>query len=290
MKKLKQIISQVKGLSTQAPSATLDELLWQLICYPPKMPLRLQQQQLLNAAEKFSLKVNDEFFAHTTLTFNGFIWGNGPHKVFITHGWGSKAADFSELITALLQNPQLQIIAFDAPGNGSSEGDLSNLLLFSRAVEAVITTYGKPNVLIGHSLGAMANVIALKNTKSNPALLISLTPLVKLHENFEKTMSAAGVPQQAQHRFFEDFECRYNIPASYFNLKELYDFDQSLNHWLAYDEDDMILPYTYLQEFLADHPEINSQNFHGAGHERIIKTPEVIEAVTKQISAITTII
>jgi hypothetical protein len=52
----------------------------------------------------------------------------------------------------------------------------------------------------------------------------------------------------------------------------------------------MILPYTYLREFLADHPEINSQNFHGAGHERIIKTPEVIEAVTKQISAITTII
>lgn len=80
----------------------------------------------------------------------------------ITHGWGLKAADFTELITGLNENKDLQTIAFDAPGNGSSEGKLSNLLLFVQAVKAVVFHYGPPAVIIGHSLGAMADVIALK--------------------------------------------------------------------------------------------------------------------------------
>jgi hypothetical protein len=62
MKKLRQIITQIKT----APPGNADEfndLVWQLICYSPKMPVRLQQEQLLNEAEKFSLVVNDAYFA-----------------------------------------------------------------------------------------------------------------------------------------------------------------------------------------------------------------------------------
>src|SRR5882757_6717915 len=157
MKKLKQIFNEVKT----GTSHTLDELnqlLWQLICYSPKMPVRLQQQQLLDEAEKFTLKAKDEYFAHLDLSFNGFKWGSGKRKVLITHGWGSKAADFTELITALREIDDLEIIAFDAPGNGSSESELSNLLLYIEAIKAVVLHCGKPDIVIGHSLGAMANI------------------------------------------------------------------------------------------------------------------------------------
>ena len=125
MKKLKQIFTEVKTGSSRRPEE-LNQLLWQLICYSPKMPVRFQQQQLLDEAEEFSLKAKDDYFAHKELIFNGFKWENGKHKVLITHGWGSKAADFSEMITALREIDDLEIIAFDAPGNGSSEGELSN--------------------------------------------------------------------------------------------------------------------------------------------------------------------
>ncbi len=161
MKKLKQIITQVKTFPTDKPDE-LNDLLWQLICYSPKMPVRLLQEQLLNEAERFSLTVTDDYFANKELQFNGFKWGNGQFKVLITHGWGSKAADFTEIITALKEVNDLEIIAFDAPGNGSSEGELSNLLLFSEAVKSIILKYGKPDFVIGHSLGAMANVKAHK--------------------------------------------------------------------------------------------------------------------------------
>ena len=73
MKKLRQIITAIKSLDTNSPKQ-LEELLWQYICYSPKMPVRLQQQQLLDQAETLNLKVTDEYFAQKELSFNTFKW------------------------------------------------------------------------------------------------------------------------------------------------------------------------------------------------------------------------
>jgi pimeloyl-ACP methyl ester carboxylesterase len=283
MKKLRQIITQIKTDTTATPDE-FNDMLWQLICYSPKMPLRLQQEQLLNDAEKFSLKVKDEHFAKMELIFQGFKWGNGTRKVLITHGWGSKAADFIDIITALRGIDDLEIIAFDAPGNGSSEGELSNLLLYIRAIKAIISDYGKPDIMIGHSLGAMANIIALKETMITPSLLISLTPLIRLKENFEGSMTAVDTPQIAQDRFLKSFEDKFNMPASYYNLNDWYPFDAKLKHWLAYDENDVISTYNYIKEFLDKYPFIASRNYDGVGHERILKSPELINDLVELIN------
>ena len=238
MKKLKQIIAAVKTGADTLPHEW-NELVWQLICYSPKMPVRLQQQQLLDAARPFSLQVNDEYFAHVQLAFNGFIWGTGSYKVLITHGWGSKAADFMEIISALLQIGDIQVVAFDAPGNGSSEGQLSNLLLFAQAVIAVILNYGQPDVVIGHSLGGMANIIALQDLGITPRLIVSIAPLIRLKENFEATMDAVGVAAEAQQTFLNSFEEKFCLSPSYYNLEDRYHIDADAHHWLAYDKNDL---------------------------------------------------
>jgi pimeloyl-ACP methyl ester carboxylesterase len=282
MKKLKQIIAQTKEIAAANPSG-FNDLVWQLICYSPKMQLRLHQEQLLDEATHFSLKVNDDYFAKKELTFNGFKWGTGKHKILITHGWGSKAADCGDIITALREIDDVEIFAFDAPGNGSSEGELSNLLLFILAAEAIIKTYGKPDVLIGHSLGAMANVMAVEEIGILPSLLISLTPLVRLKENFDASMNAAGVQQQAQHQFLESFEALFGYPASWYNLNRQYSLDAGLNQWLAYDHADLFAPYTYLQEFLTTRPSIKAKHYEGTGHERILKSPEMIGDLVNEV-------
>ncbi|MES2111931.1 MAG: alpha/beta hydrolase [Bacteroidota bacterium] len=282
MKKLKQIIQQVKAFPAGDQDG-LTSLLWQLICYSPKMPVRLQQEQLLNEAEKFTLQVNDDYFAKRKLTFNGFKWGNGKHQILLTHGWGSKAADWIDVISALRTLPDTQVIAFDAPGNGSSEGELSNLLLFAEAVKAISLAYGKPDVLIGHSLGAMANIKAVEELGYAPALLASLTPLIRLKENFEASMNLAEVGKPAQAAFLKSFEELFKKPAAYYNLNDRYTFDARMNHWLAYDHLDAISPYAYLEEFLSARPFIRTTAYDGAGHERILKSAEMIEGLTEEV-------
>lgn len=285
MKKLKLLHRHLIALENK-DSLDLTDTLWQLICYSPKMSPRLQQQQLLDGATKFTLEVDDSDFAKSTLKFNGFIWGDGSKKVLITHGWGSKAIDFDEVIKGLKTIDDVQVIAFDAPGNGSSEGELSNLLLFAKGAKAVINIYGTPDVMIGHSLGAMANVIAINETGIRPKLQISIAPLVKLKENFIATMDAVAIPKQAQDKFFETFEELFEMQASDFNLIDLYKDGAANKHWLAFDREDKISPYPFLGEFLALHQDIIIKEYTGLGHERIIKDAGVVEDIVKLVSRI----
>jgi hypothetical protein len=270
MKKLKLLYRNILALENKE-NQHLTDVLWELICYSPRMAPRLQQQALLDEATRFSLEVDDPHFSRSILKFNGFIWGNGNRKILITHGWGSKAIDFDELIMALKTIEDLQIIAFDAPGNASSEGELSNLILFVKAAKAVIKTYGTPDVLIGHSLGTMANIIAMNESGIKPALQISIAPLIKLKENFIATMDSVETPASAKEKFFEAFETLFELKASDFNLNDLYKDSPDIKHWLAFDKDDKISPYNYLQEFLNAHPDILTKEYVGLGHERIIK-------------------
>jgi pimeloyl-ACP methyl ester carboxylesterase len=282
MKKLKLLHRHLIALEDKE-NTDLTDMLWQLIYYSPKMSPRLLQQQLLDEAEKFSLEVEDPHFAKSTLKFNGFIWGDGSKKVLLTHGWGSKAIDFDEIIIALKSVEDIQIIAFDAPGNGSSDGELSNLLLFAKAARAIINAYGAPNVTIGHSLGAMANVIAINETGIKPALQISIAPLIRLKENFIQTMDSVGIPTKTQLGFFEAFEDLFDMQAAAFNLFDLYKDGAAAGHWLAFDREDKISPYVYLNEFLALHPDIATQEYTGLGHERIIKDAGAVGDVAELV-------
>ncbi|MFD2905421.1 alpha/beta fold hydrolase [Sphingobacterium anhuiense] len=285
MKKLKQSIEYLKSLEHISITANLDDI-WSYICYSPKMPLRHHQELLIQLASKNELAVKDEFFGGHLLSFPVYRWGSGKDLVLLTHGWGSKAADFSMLIDKLLENPDLTIIAFDAPGNGGAEGELSNLILYIEAVQTIINTYGLPAIVIGHSLGAMANIAALAKLRHTPNWIISLTPLIDLKANFAASMDFVAVPKDVQEHFFLNFEEKFNMKTAYFHLNSLYDFDNSQQHLVLYDQQDKIAPFIYLQSFLKDHPQTETVDLKGVGHERILKSPEALAYILEKISSL----
>lgn len=274
MKTYKQRLVEVR--KAEDPAARL-KALWNYISFPIRLPNRPHQEELMAQASRFSMPVEDPYFAKKELTFQGYIWGSGSRKIYLTHGWSSKAADFTEIITALQLLEDVQIIAFDALGNGSSEGELSNLMLYVKPLEAIIENCGMPAVLIGHSLGAMANVVALKSFELRPKLLLSITPVIELADNFTGMMNHAGVISEDQSRWFQDFLDYYKLPVSYFDMKSLYSALPATKHLVFYDESDEMLPYTQLEVFLQEHLEIETQSFNGAGHYRILREPGFIE-------------
>ncbi|WDF55217.1 alpha/beta fold hydrolase [Mucilaginibacter sp. KACC 22063] len=282
MKRMRGIVKNIKEATAETD---IKPLLWELICYSPKMPLWLPQKELLADAAKSSLMVKDQYFSGGQLNVNIFTWGTGSKKIVLTHGWSSKALDFVDLINALRNLPDVQIIAFDAPGNGSSEGDLSNLLLYVEALKAIFAEYGAPDVLIGHSLGVMANVMAINDSGVLPGKLISLTPLVKLKENFIATMDGIGIDKAVQEEFFQQFRVKFSNRFSYFNLTTLYKYNNELPHYLIYDEDDAIAPFSYLKEFIAAHPSVEAVPYNGAGHERVLKNEQAIADILEQVQA-----
>lgn len=278
MKHLKSLIQSTRTL-TGNNNPEFQNILWEVICYSPKMPVRLQQQQLLDEAEKQVLQVYDPHFSNNELKINSFRWGKGRTKILLTHGWGSKALDFFDLITRLRTLADVEIIAFDAPGNGSSEGKLSNLLLYVEAIKETILAYGPPDILIGHSLGAMANIIATQEVSIKPQLILSIAPLIKLKENFKATLDMVEAPLAAQEKFFSEFEDLFKTPASYFNLVDLYQLPSDIKTLVYYDPNDSVHPDKYLQEFLNLNPFIISKSYANAGHDKIIRDNRLINDI-----------
>jgi len=282
LKRLKQIANELK-LTQANPDAAL---MREFVFYSPKMPLRLHQEQLIAVSKQFSLQVFDTYFTNTEVSINCFSWGNGKRKVLLTHGWASKALDFYELIIELQKIDDLEIIAFDAPGNGSSISEFSNLMLYADSVKSIALNYAQPDVLIGHSLGGMANVIALQELEMNPKLLISIAPLIRLKENFEQSLDSVSIGAKHQDIFFDNFAQEFPVPASHFNLTNLYQLNPAIDHFLAFDPADHISPYAYLKEFLDKYPAINSKSFEDVGHYKILKSADVIEDIVQKISSL----
>lgn len=275
MKKLRKIVEDIKNLSGGDPDQ-LQALLWQLICYSPKMPPRLHQQKLLDEAETTSLKVHDQYFSQSDLNINCFKWGNGPVKILLSHGWGSKGSDFSEIISMLRANKDFQIWSFDAPGNGSSEGEISNLFLYAESIKQLFIHAGIPQVMIGHSLGGMANALALQQSKTYPQLLISIAPMVNLKDNFITSMKAVETSGEAQERFFADFEKLFEQKTEHFVLNKIYDFSDQLKHLLIYDSNDLISPSSYIETFLKENPETIASAYEETSHSKILTDPRVL--------------
>jgi pimeloyl-ACP methyl ester carboxylesterase len=87
--------------------------------------------------------------------------GTGP-RVLLVHGWEGNAADFSSMRDAVLAMGY-GVVAFDQPAHGRSTGRQTTLPAMSRAVLDVARATGPFVAVIGHSLGASATLLALRD-------------------------------------------------------------------------------------------------------------------------------
>lgn len=81
--------------------------------------------------------------------------GVGP-TVLLSHGWESNSFRWKYLIEPL-QELQYNIIAIDAPAHGDSDGTYFTAVKYSRVIATIIQLY-EPQILISHSVGAMATI------------------------------------------------------------------------------------------------------------------------------------
>lgn len=100
-----------------------------------------------------------------------WTWGVGP-RVLLAHGWEGTARDMVPIANALVQHGR-SVTVFDMPAHGRSTGRTTTLIEMAEAVAAVARATGSPEAVVGHSLGAAAAVLALRDglSSSSAALL-----------------------------------------------------------------------------------------------------------------------
>lgn len=85
-------------------------------------------------------------------------WGEGP-VILLVHGWEGRAAQFTKFVEPIVQSG-FRAVAMDLPAHGLSDGEEVHLVKAAASVRAVSTAVGPVKVVIAHSFGGAATLLA----------------------------------------------------------------------------------------------------------------------------------
>jgi pimeloyl-ACP methyl ester carboxylesterase len=128
------------------PSKT-GEMALELFSKPRRGRLTAEHEAFLNTARKQKISFEDGLIQL-------YHWkGDGP-TVLLHHGWESNSYRWKYLFPEL-QKRNYNIIAFDAPAHGASDGSLFTAIKYAECMRMIYDLY-PPQIILAHSVGAMA--------------------------------------------------------------------------------------------------------------------------------------
>jgi pimeloyl-ACP methyl ester carboxylesterase len=92
---------------------------------------------------------------------NLYHYGEGKRKILLVHGWSGRGTQLVKIADELLQKGY-SIISFDAPAHGKSGSKTTLMPEFIASILEVEKQFGPFEFAVGHSLGGMSILNAIK--------------------------------------------------------------------------------------------------------------------------------
>ncbi|GAB1857064.1 alpha/beta fold hydrolase [Flavobacteriaceae bacterium MHTCC 0001] len=127
-----------------------------LFSKPRKGKLTTAESEYLDTAIQKEITCKD-------IDIKTYHWKGDNKTILLAHGWESNAFRWKGFLN-YFESYDYNVIALDAPAHGGTSGKEFNAILYSECIAETVK-YFKPEIIIGHSVGGMATVFALKNHK-----------------------------------------------------------------------------------------------------------------------------
>lgn len=266
------IRTKFKILSAVSKRKTAEKA-FELFCTPylktkPFFPAIFEQAETLS------------FYLHNK-KIKGFRWNHPQQKkVLILHGFGSAAHKFHHLVPPLLDKGY-EVIAFDAPAHGSSDGITTNAMEYAGMIKEVIKQYGPIDSFIAHSFGGIAICLALEETTQlTPSKIVLIAPATETISAVNGAFAMLQIRNKAVRKEFDDIIFRHSgKETAWFSIRRAIKNINASILWV-HDEDDDITPLKDALEVKNDnHPNVEFIITKGLGHSRIYRDNEVKKSV-----------
>jgi pimeloyl-ACP methyl ester carboxylesterase len=238
-----------------------------------KMPKR--ELAMDENSQQFSLfipKINKEIVVYE--------YGASDKKVLLVHGWSGRGTQLVKIADELIKKG-FMIISFDAPAHGKSKGSSTIMIEFIASILELEKKYGPFEYAIGHSLGGMSILNALKqNFTVKKAVTIGSGDVIQdIIDDFVKILKLKPEYCLRLKDYFEtkfvgkmDDYSAYKA-AQMIQIPVLVIHDQN-------DEDVSVNSAYHIDKHLAHSQLLITE---GLGHRKIVGNPAVIEAILKFI-------
>jgi hypothetical protein len=248
------------------------EKAFELFCTPQvrnKKPL----PKIFEQAEKLHFKIDG-------LIVRGWRWNNpGKRKALIIHGFESSVSNFDKYIKQLVLKGY-EVLAFDAPAHGRSEGKQINAPLFKRTIMEINKRFGPVQSFMAHSFGGMAVSLALEEMNhTDDHRLVLIAPATETMTAINSFFRFLQLDQSLRPEFEKLIIKKGGVSPDWYSIKRAMKHISAKVLWV-HDEEDDITP-------VSDVMKVKSENYSnidfvitkGLGHRRIYRDNKVAATI-----------
>lgn len=209
-----------------------------------------------------------------------YQYGTSDKKILLVHGWSGTGTQLSKIAKKLLEHGY-STISFDAPAHGKSPGKRTMMPHFIASIKYLEQEYGPFEATIGHSLGGMSLLRAIKEGVQPKKLVIIGTgnSVTKITQNFANNLQLTPKVAKLLKRYFDN---RYGEDMDNYSgavsAKEVY-----TPTLVIHDKQDIDVHYTAAQEIHSNLKNGKLLLTDKLGHRKILGNENVIKSILEFI-------
>ena len=243
--------------------------------------LKSKKKKTIANAEELSFTMHKTSGKKEKITIKGYRWNHpAVQKVLLLHGFGSAAYKFEQYAAPLVKKGY-EVLAFDAPAHGESEGNTTNAIDYSAMIKKVIEQYGPVQGFVAHSFGGIALSLALEEIKHDKdTRIVFIAPATETTTAVDAAFTMLKLKDPVVREEFEKIIVEVGgKPTSWYSIRRAAKNISAEILWF-HDEDDKITPLADALKVKEDnHPHINFVITKGLGHQKIYKDTVVKKQV-----------
>lgn len=240
---------------------------------------RKKNPPIFEKAEKLSFVIDGK-------TVRGYRWNHpSPRKIVIVHGFESNSKNFDRYISPLIKHC-CEVLAFDAPAHGSSDGKRIQLPMYVGMLKRLVEYFGPVNGFLGHSFGGLAIAHYLESVKDNEdirTVLIAPATETKTSINlfFDFLQLNGDVRKEFDQLIFE----KAGVWPDHFSVRRAMKNIKGPVLWF-HDEDDELTPLSDALVARDDqHANLEFVITKGLGHRKIYRENKVLRRSVEFLTA-----
>jgi len=209
-----------------------------------------------------------------------YEYGDSPRKVLLSHGWSGRGTQLVKIADALLA-AGYSTVSFDAPAHGKSPGTQTLMPEFIATILELQNLYGPFEAAVGHSLGGMSLLNAMRlGLKVKRLVIIGSGDIVEdiVDDFVAKMQMNPKIGQLVQKHFEQQFGETMHSYSAYLSAEKV-----DIPVLVIHDNDDDEVPAKagiHIHKHLK-HGQLMITK--GLGHRKILGDVHVIEKVVEFI-------
>ncbi|NEW78487.1 MAG: alpha/beta hydrolase [Gelidibacter sp.] len=210
-----------------------------------------------------------------------YSYGYSKRKVLLIHGWSGRGTQLFKIADKLLENG-FMTISFDAPAHGKSTGKTTMMNEFVKTALFLEKEFGPFEIAIGHSLGGMTVLNAIKQGLNiKKAIVVGSGDVISdiIKEFVAKIQLKPIMADKIKQHFYNKFGEDIDNYSAYIAAKSVIIPTLVLHD--TEDADVLVSCAHHIRQNL-EQGEILITN--GLGHSRILKDTKVINRIVEFIN------